>query len=130
MDCPHCGVPMVAFDVPSALREHAPATASAAAICPECLSLVAADAADAEPRFDRISDAFPAEERAAVPMALAVGLLDSLALHRGSIETLLAAVEEAGVDPLLLLDRLDAQGGVQPTFDIRRRRHQLEQLRD
>jgi hypothetical protein len=31
---------------------------------------------------------------------------------------------------LLVLDRLHAQGGVQPDFDIKRRRHQLQQLLD
>jgi hypothetical protein len=38
------------------------------------------------------------------------------------------AAERGGVDPLLVLDRLHAQGGVQPDFDLDRRRHQLEQL--
>ena len=65
-----------------------------------------------------------------MPLAVAVGLLDSLALHRPALEELLGAAERAGVDPLLVLDRLHAQGGVQPGFDLDRRRHQLQQLLD
>lgn len=135
MDCPTCGTPMVVFDVPSVYRGHVPEDAARAGLCPECLSFAAADGAQPgtgtePPGFDRISDAFPTDEAAAVPLAIAIGLLDSLALHRADIESLLDAVEAAGTDPLLVLDRLHAQGGVQPDFDISRRRHQLEQLLD
>jgi hypothetical protein len=129
MDCPNCGARPVVFDVPAEYREHAPGEASRAALCPECLTLIAAEseAADPEPRFDRISSAFPGEE-AAVPLAIGIGLLDSIALHRSSLEELFTAAESAGADPLLLLDRLHVQGGVTPEFDIDRRRHQLEQI--
>ncbi|MFT4885614.1 MAG: hypothetical protein ACI8U4_003140 [Natronomonas sp.] len=127
MDCPNCGAPMVSFAVPERLREHAPDESDHAAVCPECLTLSATDSAPESPRFDRISSAFPDGE-AAVPLALAIGLLDSLALHRRDIEALLEAVEEAGTDPLLIFDRLQAQGGVDPVFDLERRRVQVEQL--
>lgn len=130
MDCPACSAPMVVFGVPPEHREHVPEEAPAAALCPECLTLApaAADEATDDPAFDRVSRAFPTDDEAAVPVALAVGLLESLALHRRSIAVLLAAAERAGVDPLLVLDRLDAQGAVDPGYDIARRRHQLEQL--
>lgn len=128
MECPDCGAPTVTFEVPERFREHAPEGADAAALCPECLTLASAGEAAADPRFDRVSSAFPTDEAAAVPLALAVGLLESLALNRTAIEALLAAVEERGTDPLLVLDRLHAQGGVDPEFDLERRRHQLEQL--
>lgn len=129
MDCPNCRVPMVVFEVPERFREHAPEESSRAAICPECLTLATAEDASGptDPRFDRISDAFPTDS-AAVPLALAIGLLDSLALNRRDIETLLDAVADAGTDPLLVFDRLYAQGGVDPAFDFERRRHQIEQL--
>ena len=130
MECPDCGASMVAFDVPAEYREHVPGSSGRAALCPSCLALASAESAPAEPRFDRISDAFPTNEAAAVPLAVAVGLLDSLALHRAALEELLVATERAGVDPLLVLDRLHAQGGVQPGFDLDRRRHQLQQLLD
>lgn len=129
MDCPSCPARMIVFEVPPDYLDYAPDGAEFAALCPECLTLAAAPAeAPAEESFERMGAAFPLDE-AAVPMALAVGLLDSLALNRQSIEALLTHVERAGVDPLLVLDRLASQGSVQPAFDLRRRRHQLEQLR-
>lgn len=121
---------MVAFDVPLEYREHVPESSAHAALCPACLAFASVDAAPGEPRFDRMSDAFPTNEAAAVPLAIAVGLLDSLALHRAALEDLFVDAERAGVDPLLVLDRLHAQGGVQPEFDVDRRRHQLQQLLD
>jgi hypothetical protein len=127
MDCPDCRAPTVAFEVPEQFREHAPESSAHAALCQECLTLSAAESAPADPPFDRVGEAFPTDE-AAVPMALAVGLLDSLALNRAAIEALLEATVEAGTDPLLVLDRLAAQGGVDPVFDLDRRRHQVEQL--
>lgn len=127
MDCPNCRARCVVFDVPAEYREHAPDEAERAALCPECLTLAAADG-PSDSRFDRISSAFPTDEAAAVPLAIAIGLLDSLALHRRSLQELIPAAEAAGADPLLLLDRLHVQGGVDPSFDIARRRHQLEQL--
>ncbi|MEF8807016.1 DUF6276 family protein [Natronomonas sp.] len=127
MDCPNCGAPMVSFAVPERFREHAPDESDHAALCPECLTLSTADSAPSAPRFDRITSTFP-EDDAAVPLAIAIGLLDSLALHRRDIEALLEAVEEAGTDPLLIFDRLQAQGGVDPVFDLERRRVQVEQL--
>ena len=128
MNCPSCDVEVVSFDIPTELREHAPESTSAAALCPRCLTLTTVDAGDSTPAFERVSTAFPTDVDAAVPLALAIGLLDSLALHRASIQTLLETVERAGTDPLLVLDRLDVQGSTQPAFDLGRRRHQLRQL--
>lgn len=127
MDCPRCSTPMVTFEVPTAFRDHAPGDVPGAALCPACLTLEPAEETSTDPRFDRISDDFPTGDAAPL-LAVAVGLLDSLALNRAAIEELLLAVEERGTDPLLVLDRLHAQGGVQPDFDLQRRRHQLEQL--
>ena len=127
MECPNCRARTVVFDVSSEYRKHVPDEADRAALCPECLTLSAADG-PADSRFDRISSAFPTDETAAVPLAIALGLLDSLALHRRALGELIPASEKAGADPLLLLDRLHVQGGVNPDFDIDRRRHQLEQL--
>jgi hypothetical protein len=121
---------MVAFDVPAEYREHLPDPSPTAALCPGCLAFEPTDDAPADPRFDRISDAFPTHADGAVPLAVAIGLLDSLALHRDDIEALLGDAERAGVDPLLVLDRVHAQGGVQPHFDLDRRRHQLQGLLD
>lgn len=130
MECPTCRARAVVFDVPEKYREHVPEAAAHAALCPECLTLTAAEdtPAETDPRFDRISSAFPSDPAAAVPLAIAIGLLDSLALNRRALEELVPAAESAGADPLLLLDRLHVQGGVAPEFDISRRRHQLEQI--
>ncbi len=128
MECPNCRARMVVFDVPETFREHTPEEAARAGLCPECLTLSAAESEAADARFDRISSAFPENRAAAVPLAIAFGLLDSLALNRRALQELIPAAESAGADPLLLLDRLHVQGGVDPDFDISRRRHQLEQL--
>lgn len=127
MECPNCRARAIVFDVPVEYREHAPKEAARLGLCPECLALTPADGAPVEARFELISSAFP-DGDAAVPLAMGLGLLDSLALNRASIEALFRAAESAGADPLLLLDRLHVQGGVDPSFDIDRRRHQLEQL--
>jgi hypothetical protein len=114
---------MVAFAVPEGLRERLPGEEPAAAVCPDCLALRPAGAPAESPAFERFGASFPTGE-AAAPMALALGLLGSLALHRADIAALLDRVERAGTDPLLVVARLDAD----PPYDLDRRRHQLEQL--
>jgi hypothetical protein len=129
MGCPNCGASQLGFAVPEELRVHVPEEPAAVALCTNCLSMESADPAGvaAEPDLSRISDALPDGE-AALPLALALGQLDSLALYRGNIEALLERAERAGADPLLLIDRLDAQGSIRAKADLARRRHQLEQL--
>jgi hypothetical protein len=61
-------------------------------------------------------------------MVLVVGLLSTLALYRAEISDLLAVVERAGTDPLLVLDRLDRDPDIDPATDLAGRRRQLEQL--
>lgn len=118
---------MVAFSVPGDLVQYLPGEPAqsqpVAAVCPACLAMRPAETADTHPAFERFGTAFPTDETA-IPMALLVGLLDSLALHREEVSALLARVERGGVDPLLVIRRLDAT----PEFDLERRRHQLEQL--
>jgi len=88
----------------------------------------ATDPPSSAPDFTVVSDAFPANEAAAVPLALLVGLLDSLAVHRQEITALLERTERAGTDPLLAIDRLGEEFGDDAAVDLSRRRHQLEQL--
>lgn len=130
MSCPACDASVVAFAVPDALREYAPA--DAAAICTHCLRTTSADAAgvtpDADPDFSTISDAFPSG-RAGVAFALVLGKLDSLALERAAIETLCEAAERAGADVRLALDRLAGEDDLDPHFDLSRRTQQLESFR-
>jgi hypothetical protein len=127
MDCPDCGAATVAFAVPDDLRETI--DEPAAALCTRCLALHSVENADANPDFAAVSDDFPTGA-SAVPMALTVGLLDSLALHRGAVETLLERVERAGTDPLLVLDRLASDSTLDPKTDLMMRRRQVAQLRD
>ncbi|MFB6118873.1 DUF6276 family protein [Halosegnis sp.] len=124
MDCTRCGGPMVRYEVPFDLREYV--DTDHAATCTRCLAAEPAEAGG-EPDFSSVSEEFP-DGTAGAAMALALGKLDSLALNRRDIEALLSAVEAAGVDPLLVLDRLAAQGNLQLHFDADGRRRQLEQL--
>lgn len=129
MDCPECGTDVVAFAVPPDLEAVAPGSSSAA-ICPRCLTLVGADDSQPGPDFSRIAEAFPDGEAGAV-MAIAVGLLvESLALNRQTVAELLERAQDEGVDPWLVLERLDASPTVQSDADLGRARVQLEQLLD
>jgi hypothetical protein len=88
----------------------------------------AAETPSTVPDFQQLSDAFPSNREAALPMVLVVGLLSNLALYRAEISDLLGAVERAGADPLLVLDRLDRDPDIDPETDLSGRRRQLEQL--
>ncbi|MEF8842583.1 MAG: DUF6276 family protein [Haloarculaceae archaeon] len=128
MKCPACNGTVSTFDVPEDLREHLPKPVPHAGLCTRCLRLHPAETGG-EPDFAGL-EAFPGSPAASIPLAIAIGRLDSLALNRRSIETLFERAEAAGADPLLTLDRLATAGSVQPAIDLGRRRHQLEQLMD
>lgn len=129
MDCPACSTVVITFPVPAKLREALPGDEAGAAICPGCLRLHPVGEPPAEPdSFAPLGEAFPQEDAAAVPMAIMVGLLSSLATHRSQIADLIDVVEREGVDPLLVVDRLADETGVDSHVDLRRRRRQLEQL--
>lgn len=129
MDCPECGAEALSFPVESSLREYLPGDEPGAAICSRCLSLQPVrDPPEEVPDFTSISDALPSSSDAAVPMALLVGLLASLATYRQEISALLERVERAGVDPLLVVDRLADDPAIECETDLRTRRRQLAQL--
>jgi hypothetical protein len=129
MNCPDCAVKLVTFTVPSEYREYLPGSEPAAGLCPRCLSLEpVSDPPEGDPEFDRVGEAFPTAPEAALPMALLVGLLENLALYRSEISALLEAVERAGTDPMLVLDRLSHDASVETDIDLTGRRRQLEQL--
>ncbi|MDG5777596.1 DUF6276 family protein [Haloarculaceae archaeon H-GB1-1] len=130
MDCPDCGSETAAFAVPEDLREYVPGGEETLALCTHCLALHPAEEPSDSPAFDHVSEAFPTNPDAAIPMALVVGLSSSLALYRSELTELLGHVERAGVDPFLVLGRLADDSGIDATVDLRRRRHQLEQLLD
>lgn len=128
MDCPHCAVDVVTFTVPPSLREYAPETAEAAAICPRCLRVAAAESGPSDPSFEAVSPSFPTGE-AGVASALLVGSLDSIALNRRAIEELADYAERHGVDLFLTLDRLSTTVH-SPAVDLDRRIVQLQQILD
>ncbi|WP_255193562.1 DUF6276 family protein [Natronobeatus ordinarius] len=127
MACSACGGAVVDFSIPTDAREYAPGDTGAASICTTCLTVDSSENPD-DPDFSRVSDAFPTNRSAAVPLALALGRCDSLVTNRAALETLLERVERAGADPLLIIDRLLADPSIEPAVDLERRRHQLEQL--
>ena len=129
MACTACSSSTVVVSVPEAYREHAPGESPTVTICTRCLNVDPEGGQPLEePDFTRVSDAYPTDTDAAVPFALAVDLCASLATNRAAIEDLLEAVERAGTDPLLVLDRLIDDPDIEPIIDLERRRHQLEQL--
>ncbi|WP_136717492.1 DUF6276 family protein [Halorientalis salina] len=131
MNCPHCKTQVLRFPVPEEYAAYAPKDAPGATICPTCLVMEPDEEPPSElPDFTTIGESFPAEPDAAVPMALGIGLLTSLALYRQQITELFDAVEEAGTDPMLVLDRLAASGSVDSQIDLQGRKQQLEQLRE
>ncbi|UIP00746.1 DUF6276 family protein [Halobaculum sp. CBA1158] len=133
MVCPDCeAADPVAFAVPSELRDHAPATATVASICPNCLSVASASetATDGDPEFSRVHESFPAGD-AGVAFALLIGTLPSIALRKSSARALREAAERDGADVSLAFDRLIAavhDAEVVPTFDLERRVRQLNSL--
>jgi hypothetical protein len=129
MDCPACGSPAIAFEIPAAFSDCTPADAPAAALCTRCLRLSPVDDATelGTPDFTRLSQSFPTG-REGIAMALLTGLLDSLATYHDEIEGLVETLERAGTDPLLVLDRLDREPEIDPAVPLDKRRHQLQQV--
>lgn len=129
MDCSECGAAALPLTIPEAYRSTMPGDEPAVTLCPRCLTVdPLTEPPDEEPSLQQVSEAFPTNREAAVPMALLVGLLANLALYRSEISELLAAVERNGADPLLVLDRLAADDSIEPELDLSGRRRQLEQL--
>ncbi|KZX49905.1 DUF6276 family protein [Haloarcula sp. K1] len=129
MSCLDCGGDLVSFPVPSDLQQYLPGDAPGASVCQSCLTLQPeTEPPTAVPDFTGLDSSIPDNDDAAVPLVLLVGLLDSLAMHRAEITALLERIEREGVDPLLVLDRLDASYGEAAHVDLGRRRRQLEQL--
>jgi hypothetical protein len=127
MSCPACGGRTVSFSVPPVLHEHAPESSAHATLCSTCLRVHPTDERAVDSDVGAVHPSFPSGESGAA-LALALGLLDSLAVRRAAIEDCCRFAEEAGADVLLTLDRLAAAEGVDPHFDLDRRRLQLADL--
>lgn len=128
MTCDACDTELVRFDVPPDYRDAVPGGAEHVGLCPHCLSLQPVADAPPDPAFERVGDDFPTHAEAAIPLAVLVGLLDNLATYRAEITDLLVAVERAGVDPLLVIDRLATNPEIDADVDLKTRQRQLEQL--
>lgn len=129
--CPVCDGPTVVRPVPAPLRERLPEDPALVRLCESCLSVSPAPGQQADRDWDptSVSGALPADPAAAVAVAMLVHFLSSIALHRADIEAVIAFLEaEAGVDPLLTVQRLRADDAVTPATDLERREQQLGQL--
>lgn len=127
MDCPDCDSPTVQFRVPSDLTAHAPEDGDAAAVCSACLRVHPAGDAPTGASFDALLSQFPGGEGGAA-LALALGLLDSLALNRAAVVECCEHAERSGVDLYLVLDRLANAGSVDPHYDASRRHAQIRDV--
>lgn len=128
MDCPSCGAGMASFPVHRDARHHAPDGADAVAVCPTCLTVTSAEAPGTRTESGVLEDALPDGESAGT-MAVAIGLLaDSVALNGDAILALFGIVADTGVDPWLVLERLDGDPDIAPELDIDRAYRQLQQL--
>ena len=139
--CPRCDGARVRVVVPDELREYA--ASSTLACCVRCLAADPVESEDArgepaestandataEPAVERIHRRFPTGDGGAGLVVL-LQQLDSLALNRAAIESLVAFLEAEGVDLFLTLDRLLESPDVEPYVDLARRRDQLAQLLD
>jgi len=127
MDCARCDAPTLSFSIPEDLRPYAPGESAAATICSTCLTVAAAEEGETAPDWGELSDAMPDGE-SGVAAALMLGALESFAINRSDIQALVRRLEREGTDPHVLVDRLLADGSVDPAVDLGRRKRNLEQL--
>lgn len=128
--CDGCPGTLHRFSIPPSIREWDAVSMDVATICDRCLRVAPAtdpsDTGDAPAGIDGVHAAVPGGE-AGVAMALLLGWLDSLTLNRAGIEVAITHLESAGVDPLLVIERLLDDDAVSPAIDLERRLRQLQQ---
>lgn len=97
--------------------------------CRRCLSVEPGepDDADAAPPWETIHGRFPTGTEG-LALLLLIDRLDSLALNRREIESIVEYLETNGVDVFLNIDRLVADPEIEPHVDLARRRDQLDAL--
>ena len=127
--CPRCEALRFTVEVPAELTANT--DASALDCCPRCLTADSGDpaAVDPDPPFETVVRRFPTGTEG-VALFLLLDKLDSLALNRREIESLVEWLESNGVDLFLTVDRLVADPDTEPPYDLARRRDQLEGLLD
>ena len=129
-DCVVCGGETVIGPVPDDCRDLVAGDTGTVLVCRRCLAIEPTDESITEmtPVVTDISSALPSDAEAAVAVVILVELLESLALNRREIETVVDYLERNGVDPLLALDRLANERRTTDRVDLDRRQHQLAQV--
>lgn len=129
--CERCGGETVVRPVPPGCHGVLDGDPAMIELCQRCLGVTPAPGRPATRDWDphAVDEALPADPDAAVAVALLVTLLSSLALNRTEIEQVVDYLEaEAGVDPLLAIQRLADNDALAPAADLDRREHQLAQF--
>jgi hypothetical protein len=126
MQCPDCGAATVSFPVPPAAEGLLPDDRPGVAVCTRCLAARPSDDPDTDDP-SAVSDAFPAGTDGAL-LGCLLALVDDPATYREELRALVGEAELRGIDVFLFLDRLADDPALDPVFDVRRRRGQLEQL--
>lgn len=129
MKCSNCGAELISFIIPEELHEYAPNNRSYSAVCQHCLQIESIQNRPKKtPIFNIISDEIPKNPEVAILIVLLVNLLSSIALNKDKILALIEQIEQKGVDPILILNRLAADPQINPKIDLNRRRSQLLQI--
>lgn len=129
-ECPACGGETSVRPVPADCRQVIAEAPAAVRLCHDCLHVAPAPGRTVDSAWEPgdVTTALPNDPDAALAVALLVGLLESLALNRDEILTVVESLEREGVDPLLAVDRLADDPRVSPAVDLARRRDQLAQV--
>lgn len=128
--CPECGGSVTIRSIPAGCRGILGDDPATAAVCKTCLTVTPSPGVPVELGWDPgdVSDALPSNADAFVAVALLVNLLESIALNREDILTVVDYLETHGVDALLAIDRLSIDSSLSPQVDLDRRYHQLAQI--
>jgi hypothetical protein len=129
MDACACGGERLSFPLPDDCRGYFPGSPAGATLCTRCLRVEPTEDSPADyPDFQSVSDAFPRGGSDGARLAVLLWALDSLAHYRAELSELAERLERSGTDPLLFLDMLTREDGLEPHFELPRRSTQLEQL--
>lgn len=129
-DCPVCQSETIISSLPEACQTAIKPPAAIVQLCQACLHVLPMPGTPVETQWDPndISTALPNDRDDAVAVSLLVTLLDSIALNREAIFTVVSFLEGRGVDPLSAIDHVSADETITPVADLERRRDQLAQL--
>ena len=131
--CDRCDGETVVRPVPDGCRGLLADDPPLVRLCERCLDVLPAPGTPVTRDWDpaTVSESLPTDPAAAVAVALLVTLLGSMALNRSKIERVVDYLEvDAGVDPLLAIQRVRSDDLLQPAADLGRREPQLAQVLD